>query len=148
MTIWYHISTTAVPMTTKLGRMVTYLEGLLPIKSHDPLILCCSKITWQTKSIIPPLPHCLTKLDRMVTCLEGLAPIKSNEPLITCSYQITWQGKTIISPLPQCLWPANLAWCWLTLKSTLKCYLALARSRYNLKPLHLFYHNALGHQTW
>ena len=26
-------------MTTKLGRMMTYLNGLLPIKSHDPLIM-------------------------------------------------------------------------------------------------------------
>ena len=33
-----HISTTTVPMTTKLDRMVAYLDGLLPIKSHDPLL--------------------------------------------------------------------------------------------------------------
>ena len=30
---------TRVPMATKLGRMVTYLGKLLPIKSHDPLIM-------------------------------------------------------------------------------------------------------------
>ena len=35
-----NISTTRVPMVTKLGRMVTYLEGLQPIKSDDPLITC------------------------------------------------------------------------------------------------------------
>ena len=29
------ISITTVPMTTKLGRMVTYIERLQPIKSHD-----------------------------------------------------------------------------------------------------------------
>ena len=32
------ICTIRVPTTTKLGRMVTYLDGLLPIKSHDPFI--------------------------------------------------------------------------------------------------------------
>ena len=33
-----HISTTRVPMVTKLCRMVMYLEWLLPLKLHDPLI--------------------------------------------------------------------------------------------------------------
>ena len=32
------ISTTAMPMATKLARMVTHHEGLLPIKSHDTWI--------------------------------------------------------------------------------------------------------------
>ena len=45
-------STTRVPMATKLGRMITYLDGLLPIKSHDPLITCSCKI-------ISPIPQCL-----------------------------------------------------------------------------------------
>ena len=40
-----HISTTRVPIATKLGRMATYLYGLLPIKSHDPLITWFCKIT-------------------------------------------------------------------------------------------------------
>ena len=34
-----HISTTRVPMATKLRRMVTYLDWLLPLKLHDPLIM-------------------------------------------------------------------------------------------------------------
>ena len=34
-----HISTTRVPMATKLCRMVTYLDWLLPLKLHDPLIM-------------------------------------------------------------------------------------------------------------
>ena len=60
MTNWNHdISTTTVPMVTKLGRMVTYLDGLLPIKSHDPLITCCCEIMWQPKIIISLLPQCL-----------------------------------------------------------------------------------------
>ena len=32
------ISITRVSMTTKLGRMITSLDWLLPIMSHDPLI--------------------------------------------------------------------------------------------------------------
>ena len=30
-----HISNATVPMATKYGRIVTYFEGLLPIKSHS-----------------------------------------------------------------------------------------------------------------
>ena len=46
-------------MTTKLGRMVTYLEGLLTIKSFSALITWSCKVMWQTKTIISPLPKCL-----------------------------------------------------------------------------------------
>ena len=35
----HFLSTTRVPVATKLGRMVTHLDGLLTIKSHDPLII-------------------------------------------------------------------------------------------------------------
>ena len=35
----HYISTIRVPTATKLGRMVTYLNGLLPIKSHGFLIM-------------------------------------------------------------------------------------------------------------
>ena len=30
--------TTTVPLPAKLGKMITYLDGLLPIKLHDPLM--------------------------------------------------------------------------------------------------------------
>ena len=36
----YYMSTTKMPIATKLGKIVTYHEGLLPIKSHDFLIMC------------------------------------------------------------------------------------------------------------
>ena len=32
-------STTKVPTTTKLGKIVTYLNGFQPVRSHDPLIV-------------------------------------------------------------------------------------------------------------
>ena len=46
-------------MVTKFGRMKTYLEGLLPMKSQDAFIRWSCKITWQTKIIISPIPLCL-----------------------------------------------------------------------------------------
>ena len=35
----HYISITRVFMGTKLGRMIASLDGLLPIMSHDPLII-------------------------------------------------------------------------------------------------------------
>ena len=53
------ISPTKVPMATKLGRIVAYPDGLLPIQSPEALIMLSCKITWQTKTIISPLLQCL-----------------------------------------------------------------------------------------
>ena len=43
--------------------MVTYLDGLLPIKSRDPYITWTCNITWQTKVTISPLLSSLTLKD-------------------------------------------------------------------------------------
>ena len=51
-------STTRVAMTTRLG-MVAHHDGLLPIKSHDPLIMWSYDIMWQAKTSISPLTQCL-----------------------------------------------------------------------------------------
>ena len=45
-------------MATRRDKMAVYLDKLLPIKSHDPLITWFYKIMWQTK-IISSLPQCL-----------------------------------------------------------------------------------------
>ena len=55
----YFSTTTPLLMATKLGRMVTYLDGLLPIKSHDPLITWSCEIPGQIKSTISLPPECL-----------------------------------------------------------------------------------------
>ena len=55
MTNWNHISTTTVPIATKLGRMIICLDGLLPVKSHDCLITWSWEITRQNKTTISPL---------------------------------------------------------------------------------------------
>ena len=44
---------------TKLGKMTTYLEWLLPINSHDRIITWSCKIPWQSKIIIYLLTLCL-----------------------------------------------------------------------------------------
>ena len=47
-----------LPPRTKLGRVMTYHEGLPPIKSHEPLITWLSGITRQLHEITP-LPEWL-----------------------------------------------------------------------------------------
>ena len=72
-----HISTTKDPMATKLGKVITYVDGLIFTKSHDSLIMCSYEITWQTKSIVSNTAVLIaTKLDRMVNYFKRLPPIK------------------------------------------------------------------------
>ena len=105
-------------MVTKLGRMVTYLEGVFRIKSHDPLITLSYEIKWQTKTIELGRVALTTQLGRVVTYHEVLTPIKSHDPLSPWSCEITWQTKTIIYTLPQCLRPQNLPGWWFNLSSS------------------------------
>ena len=49
------IFTTRVPMTITLEKMVTDLNGLLSIKSQDPLMMRSCAIMWQNKTV----PQCL-----------------------------------------------------------------------------------------
>ena len=51
--------TAIVPLATKLGTMITYLDRFLPLKSHDSLITWSYEIKWKTKTIISPIPQCL-----------------------------------------------------------------------------------------
>ena len=67
-------------MATKLGRMITYLDGLLSIKSNDPLITWSCEITWQTKNNLYPLLQCLWPPN-----LEGC-----NLPWWSFGYKIKW----------------------------------------------------------
>ena len=72
-------------MDTRISRVVIYNKGLIPIKSHDPLITWSCEITWQTKIIITQLTEwfMVTKLCSMGTYLDGFLTIKSHDPLIT-----------------------------------------------------------------
>ena len=44
-----------MPMANKLGRVVTYHEGLPPIKPDDPLFTWSCEFTWQTKITVTQL---------------------------------------------------------------------------------------------
>ena len=55
----HYTSTITVPMSTKLENMLTYLDGLLPIKSHGPFIIWSCEMKWQSKTITSPLQQCL-----------------------------------------------------------------------------------------
>ena len=72
--------------------------------------------------------------------------------MTTKSFKITWQTENLTYPLPSCLWPQNVAVWWLTLRGSYSHYYSilwsrgLARLRYKLKPLYLFYHNAYSHR--
>ena len=52
-----NISSSAKPMTTKIGRVVAYDEGNSPMMSDYPLITWLREVTWQIKSLISPIPH-------------------------------------------------------------------------------------------
>ena len=96
---WNHyISSIKAPMATKLGRMVTYLDFLLLIKSHDPLIMWSCKIMWKLKSFYL---HYHSAYGHR-TWQDG------NLSWWALACKVTWQTKIIISPLPQSLWPPNL----------------------------------------
>ena len=55
-------------MATKLGPVVTFHDGLQPIKSYDPLITWSFKITCQDNYISTTRVSMATKLDKIVTC--------------------------------------------------------------------------------
>ena len=98
----HYIFTTTVPMVTKLGKTVTYLDKLLLIKLHDPLITWPCKIMWQPKIIISPLPQYLwpPNLTSWWLAIKGLSSIMLLHPLVPWSWETTWKTKTVI----QCLY--------------------------------------------
>ena len=99
-----------LPYHLPFGSMVTYLDGLAPIKFHHSLITWSCKVTWQAKVIYiftAAVPMAI-KHGKMVTYIDGLLPIKLHGPSFTWFSGITWQRKIIIFLLPQCLWPPVL----------------------------------------
>ena len=98
-----HISTTAMPMATKRGRVATDHEGLPPMKSHYPLITWFCEITWQTETLISLLSLCLWP---------------PNFRWWAYAHKVTWYWSRGLGrlhdklknffPLPEPLWPLNL----------------------------------------
>ena len=54
-----NISSAIVSMTARLVGMVTYLERLLRVKPHHPLVSWSCEITWKIESIVSQLLQCL-----------------------------------------------------------------------------------------
>ena len=97
----HYISTTRVPMTTKLARMVTNPEELLPMLL-DPLVTWSWKVMWQTKTIISILTQCLQPpILGGVWLITRVLPIKSRKILWSRGHARS--PKTILHPLY--LWP-------------------------------------------
>ena len=105
-----HVKTITSPlMATKLGRRVTHIDCLLPIKVKWPYN---HVVLWDH---VKNLKHCVstttmlivTKLSRMVTYLEWLLNIKLGEHTITWFCKIALQTKIIIYPSTRCLWLWN-----------------------------------------
>ena len=71
------MTTTIVPITTKLGKMVTNLEGLLAIKFFSALI---SHVTNKNNYIFPTRVPIATELGSMRTYLDGILSIKTLAP--------------------------------------------------------------------
>ena len=135
MTLWqfgrprsrhHYVSTTMELIATKVGRIVTYLEGLLPIKLHRSLITLTTwfcEITWHTISIYisTTTAPMTTRLGRVVINFKRL--------------------------LGKCLWPPDLAGWWLTLRGSWVLSLMTleprgrTRSLAKLKLLYLYYHS-------
>ena len=85
------ITTTRVPMATKLGRMVTYCNRFMHINSHDPLITSSCEITWPFKTTISTIwVSMATKLARMVT---WWAP--AQKVIWNFNHKILWAHMTI-----------------------------------------------------
>ena len=76
-----HIFTTKMPLATKPGRMMTYLERLLPKKSHDHIVTYSCKATCTCPLLRPMIVLCTrpmtTKIGKMVIYYEKIPPIKS-----------------------------------------------------------------------
>ena len=106
-------------MATELGRVMTYLEWFLPIKSHDHIITWSYKITWQTNINIYPFKTMSIAINfGRVGIYNGEFPsIKSPDPLITWSCKFMQNILAAVSLLPQGLYPLKLAKWWLTIRN-------------------------------
>ena len=76
-------------MSTKHGKVVTYREGLPPLKSHNPLNTWSREVTWEIRNIFAATMHMATTLGRKEAFRQGLPLTKLHYPLIACLCEIT-----------------------------------------------------------
>ena len=135
---------------TKLGRMVTYLEGTPALKLCNTLIKWSCKVTWQTKIISTTRVPVTNKCDSIVTYLNRLLPIKCNG---SWSHGLAGSRDKLKLLNPHCHSVfGHHSWQyddipWKAPKSHLTLWsCGLARSLDKRKPLYLHYQSASGHQ--
>ena len=103
-------------ITTKLGGVVTYFKGLLPIKSLGFWVTWSCEITWQFKKNSFPLPQCLSPA---ILARLWLTSHKVVRPFDQVFLQNHVTNQIIISLLPKYhLEPQNLTGCLLTLRES------------------------------
>ena len=97
-------------MAIKIGRVVTYIEQLLPIKSHVTFDRVVLRDHLPNENRLSPLRKpfistttapIATQLGRMVINLEWLLPITLLDHFLTWSWEITCQTKTVLYLLPR-----------------------------------------------
>ena len=99
-----YISPSTIPMATKIGRVVTYVDAAPPSKSHDLLFTWLMEKTYICTSAI----SMTTKLGRVLTWGWGTQSSKLVNFWL-CGHMT--KEKNLISALMQYLWPSNLAGC-------------------------------------
>ena len=99
----------AIPMATKLGRVVTQHGELPLIKLLGLSITWFCGVTWRIKYLM-----CLLVLDQWPPRKAGLwlivrsfLPKNSHKFFDMCTPGVTWQIKKIFPP-SQCLWPTKI----------------------------------------
>ena len=102
-----------VPKATKLGRMVTSLTRVLPIKSDGSCVSCSYEILWRFKNTSTITMLMVNKCDRVLTYYKRLPLITSPDPSIMWSCEVMWQIKYSISSLALGQWPPITARWWL-----------------------------------
>ena len=121
-------------MATNFDRVVTYLERLPPIKSHDPLITWSCEMRWQIKNTSTFTMVISTNFGRMVTHKEELPILNSHDSscIIFTSTRLTKQVKMVT-------YRKGL--------SPIKSHNSLNRFLREVSHIKYRYHNAYGHQT-
>ena len=138
---------TRAPMTTRLGKMVTCLEGLLSIKSYDALITWSCKITSQTKNLYQYNTYGHQSwqggdIQSVVTCSFNHMVLWGHVTNSICHTStctrpmVTKHGKVVT--YCESLLPIN---------SQNPVNMGHVMSRDKLTTFYLHYHNAYGHLT-
>ena len=117
-----YASTCRRPMSTKLGKVLTYCEGLSPLTSHDIWSRDQCYGTWQFGKYISPLPQDLQPVTLAGYWLRGVGPackrLSHHQLLVLFLYSKSgWTGKDCFYLFFYCC-----SWCMSTILDLLTIY--------------------------